>query len=357
MNTRRVSLGLLVASAASILLLWHFGYLKPSVAFAPRVYGVIQGARITPTHVFFDTHNDVEILSDFSNNRFVYRSLSSANNPNAWQKSEMASLRRPHAITYHPPSKKYFAVDTGNHQIVAFDSIVGNDEDLKRYTELSGHDLGKRPHDITYSAVDDHIYVVLAHGIIRFRPSGASIDEVHYVSRDTITNTIRKKVASPDFSIGYMRAITVVEGVIYLVNSTQGNIVEMGDFTDPSTWLAHINQDQSVEYSESGSFEKDGLILNDIEYFNGYWYASNYYPSTQNRYIGSEKNMTNKVIRWKSWKDFERSNWEDLSHFVHPESIPYFFSTYDDRLFISMFHGGNEEGRGSGIYEIREKYF
>ncbi len=357
MNIKRLSLGLLVVSATLILLLRHFGFLKTSVEFTPRAYGVIQGARVTPTHVFYDTLNNVEILSDFSNNRFVYRSLSADKDPTTWQQSEMASLRQPHAITYHPSSKKYFAVDTGNHQIIAFDSIADNDEGLKRYTELSGHSLGKRPHDIAYNTVDDHIYVVLAHGIIRFRPSDAGIGDVHYVSRDTITNAIRKKTANPDFSIGYMRALSVVNGVIYLVNTTQGNIVEMEDFTDSSTWSARINQDQSMKYSESGSFEKDGLILNDIEYFNGYWYASNYYPSAQNRYIGSENNMTNKVMRWESWEDFERSNWEDLSHLIHPESIPYFFSTYDDRLFISMFHGGNKEGVGSGVYEISDRYF
>jgi hypothetical protein len=131
----------------------------------------------------------------------------------------------------------------------------------------------------------------------------------------------------------------------------------MRDFSDASTWSAHINPDRPLEYAESGSYEKNGLILNDIEYFNGHWYASNYYPSSQNRYVGSEKNMTNKVVRWKSWEDFEGSNWEDLSHLVHPESIPYFFSTYDNRLFISLFHGGNKEGVGSGVYEISEKYF
>ncbi|MFT6408943.1 MAG: hypothetical protein ACJAQ6_002365 [Arenicella sp.] len=67
--------------------------------------------------------------------------------------------------------------------------------------------------------------------------------------------------------------------------------------------------------------------------------------------------MTNKVIRWKSWDNFEDSEWEDLSHLVHPESIPYYFSRYEGRLFISMFHGGNKEGKGSGIYEISNPLF
>ncbi|MFT5571230.1 MAG: hypothetical protein ACI9FR_000138 [Cryomorphaceae bacterium] len=60
---------------------------------------------------------------------------------------------------------------------------------------------------------------------------------------------------------------------------------------------------------------------------------------------------------WETWEGFENSNWQDISNLVHPEAIPYYFSIYENRLFLSMFHIGNKEGKGSGIYEIKKPLF
>lgn len=327
------------------------------VNFIPRVFGNIAGNRMIPTHIFFDTSNDVEIISDFNNNRFLYRDLGKEKIRTAWKTSIMTSLRKPHAITYHPVSKKYFAVDTANNQIISFSNLDGEDAGIKRYSELAGHKIGKRPHDIAYNTKDGYVYVMLNRGVIRFLPTKGDVRDTLFISKETITEEVRNNFPDTKLSIGYMRAITINDGVVYLINSTQGNVIQMNDFSDPTTWSVHINKNRPQKYAEAGTFDKDGLILNDVDYYKGYWYATNYYPSKKHNYLGSKTNTKNKIIRWKSWDDFENSKWEDLSHLAHPESIPYYFSKYDNRLFISMFHVGNSEGKGSGIYEIKTSSF
>ena len=131
----------------------------------------------------------------------------------------------------------------------------------------------------------------------------------------------------------------------------------MIDFLDPSSWRAYINDNQPNKYSEAGNFDNNGLVLNDIEFYKGYWYATNYYIDKTNNYLSNESVTKNKLIRWKTWEDFKNSNWQDLSKLAHPESINYYFSKYDDRLFLSAFHVGNTAGEGSGIYEIKTSFF
>ena len=327
------------------------------VDFTPRVYGSIAGQRMVPTQVFFDTINQVEIISDFRNNRFIYKKLSGSLSGVDWSASQLKSLRGPHAIAFHPATKRYFAVDTGNNQVISFTQLDGVDADVTRYSVLSGVPVGKRPHDIAYNSDDGFLYMVNSLGVVRFIPNGSGIREATFTSRQEIMQRVQPNVNGQKIVIGYMRSLTIIEGVVYLINSTHGNIIEIGNFLDPSTWTAHVNKSRAPIYAEAGQFDKDGLILNDIEFYKGYWYATNYYPSTQHNYLGSKDNLKNKIIRWKTWDDFYNSNWQDISHLAHPESIPYYFSKFDDRLFISMFHIGNEDGLGSGIYEISGSYF
>jgi len=348
----------LVGSAATLgIILSNTDAGQRIVRMEPRVYGSIADVRMLPTHIFFDTENDVEVISDFKNNRLLYRELARENDRNAWRPSNMESLRGPHALTYHPDSKRYFAVDTESHQVISFSELAGADSDIQRYSEIGGYSLGKRPHDIAYNAVDGHIYVLLNLGVIRFLPRGHKLENISFLPRAKINKEIKNKYPDKKFSVGYMRAITIVDGVLYLVNSTLGNVIQMDDFADPDTWQVHVNKDRPAKYAEAGSYDEDGLILNDVDYYKGYWYASNYYPSDTHNYLGSQSNIKNKVIRWKSWEDFYNSKWEDISGIAHPESIPYYFSKYENRFFISMFHIGNVEGEGSGVYEIKTSLF
>lgn len=326
-----------------------------AVNVTPLVYGHIEAIRMMPTHFFVDEDINKQIVSDFANSRFIYRSIAGKD---VWKSSNMPSLARPHALTYSPEAERYFAVDTDNHQLISFSSFDATvKDDVQRFSQVGETPIGRRPHDIAYNNVDKHIYVVLNNGVLQIEANKGGIVNSAFLSESTIASNIRKNQPDIHFNVGYVRSISIVDGALYLSNSTQGNVIQIDDFYNPSTWIAHINKNQPRKYAEKGSFDKDGLIINDIEYFEGYWYASNYYAGNVNNYLSEAAVSKNKLIRWKSLADFENSKWEDLSSLVHPESVTYNFTRGKNALYLSMFHNGNDEGVGSGVYEIKTGYF
>lgn len=325
------------------------------VHISPVVAGHINGIRMMPTHFYRDENQNKQVISDFANSRFIYSNL---NQKGEWKTSNIPSLNRPHALTYSPEAQRYFAVDTDNHQLISFSSFdVDLKNDVERFSQINDVPIGIRPHDIAYNPADKMIYVVLNKGVLRFTASPEGILESEFISKVDLSLNIRKNNPKANFETGYIRSLTIVNGVLYLSNSTQGNIIQIDDFTRPETWTVRTNKSQPKKYAEKGSFDQDGLILNDIEYFQGYWYATNYYSGNVNNYLSDASVSKNKLIRWTSWEEFENSQWEDLSSLVHPESITYNFTKSTHGLYLSMFHGGNDEGLGSGVYRITTGYF
>ena len=107
-----------------------------SVNLLPVVYGHVGGERMMPTHFFVNKGHNKQIISDFANSRFLYREIKQ---PNTWIVSNMPSLNRPHALTYSPEAKKYFAVDTDNHQLISFSSFdVEVMNDIERFCQCTG---------------------------------------------------------------------------------------------------------------------------------------------------------------------------------------------------------------------------
>ncbi len=326
------------------------------VRISPVIFGVFDGKRMMPTHFYIDKKSNKKVIADFANSRFIY---SDYEDKDAWLATNMPSLKRPHAITFHPESGMFFAVDTDNHQLISFKSLDDDsNESIARYSEVGDIQIGKRPHDIAYNPIDKKVYTVLNSGILRFGIDDKNdFKEIDFIGKRDIASGIRESDLGSDFAVGYVRSLTIVDGILYLSNSTQGNIIEIRNFLEPETWRAIFNKNQPKKYAEKGRFSDDGLIINDIEYFQGYWYASNYYAGNKSNYLSEAAISKNKLIRWKTWEDFENSNWEDLSHLVHPESITYNFTKSENKLYISMFHNGNEHGVGSGVYEIKTGYF
>lgn len=345
--------------------IWSTQFFKPlflelsqrAVSITPVAFGHADGTRMMPTHYYLNKNLNKRVISDFANSRFIYSSFSEKET-DVWASSNIPTLNRPHALTYSPEAERYFAVDTDNNQLISFSSFdISSKDDIRRYSDVHGIAVGKRPHDIFYNDKDSYIYVVLNSGVLRFKAIGNDLMNSGYISKKQILKSIRKNQPHADFKIGYVRSLTILDGALYLSNSTQGNIIKIGNFLNPETWTVIINKARSKKYAEKGSFKNDGLILNDIEYFKGYWYATNYYAGNVNNYTSDKLVSENKLIRWRTWKDFENSKWQDLSRLVHPESITYNFTKDKNTLYISMFHAGNSEGIGSGVYALNTGFF
>jgi len=321
----------------------------------PVIYGAVEGKRLMPTQIFFDHVNKQRIVSDFANSRLVYAAFSKEN----WQEYNPEKLGQVHAVAYHPESRKYFAVDTSNNSIVSFDSLGNSKSEFSSFKQIGNIDLGLRPHDITYNYNDGFIYVLLNTGLLRFKPTNVydEFENVELLTKSEIQTQLQTKYSDKYFRTGYMRALTIVNGEIFLINSTQGNVIRIPEFESPESWEIYFNKARNKKYAEKGSFAQHGLILNDVTYFDGWWYGSNYYASKASNYISDNSVSEFKLIRWKNWKDFENSIWQDLSIYVHPESIPYYLSKHENKLFLAMFHAGNDAGVGSGIYQIVQSKF
>jgi len=146
--------------------------------------------------------------------------------------------------------------------------------------------------------------------------------------------SLKEEATKLDLSkhLGYSRALTITKGKLYVIGSTRGVIIEIDDFSKQK-YTIHPSYGKKKDAC-AGSWIKTGLVINDLDFFRGYWYATSYFcPS----YAQGEDCDKNKFIRFKTWKDFQTGKWEDLSQKLPKEIVPYYLTPTDDSLFIAVF--------------------
>ena len=272
-----------------------------------------------PTHIGF--FNNLEIISDFYNNRLLYREEGDVK----WLKSPIP-LKGQHSITY--ANDLYYVSDTGNHRIISFQDISGSD--IEQTTSISGIKLN-RPHDILFNSEDGYLYVITENNhLFRSRHFGKEEEKLDLRS-----------------VLGYARSLSLVDGKVYVINSSKGQVIEIEDFTQKK-WRVYQSYGKKKN-SYSGSWETTGLVFNDVEFYNGYWYGSNMFDSSSNT-VGFDHNRF-RLIRWKTWEDFENGHWDELSHLLPDDTIPYYFTIHNLKLYLAVM-GALEAPLPVGIYEI-----
>lgn len=149
--------------------------------------------------------------------------------------------------------------------------------------------------------------------------------------------------------LGYSRALTFVDDVLYVVGSSHGAVVAVHDF-EAGSYTVYRSPGKKRN-APAGNWKKTGLVLNDVAFYHGWWYASSY--STPAYSEGDDDYDENKLIRFRTWQDFELGAWEDLSKLLPTGIVPYFFSTEGSSLFVAAFYHGNrpEDGRDA-IFRI-----
>lgn len=276
----------------------------------------------TCTHIAFGPDGQ-EIITDLNNNRFLYRG-----NPQDAFRVSPVSMKGQHSVVYHAADGLYYANDTDNHRIIAF-------ADLSKGTlaaetkKIAGIPLD-RPHDIVVDPATGWIYAINSN-------SG-------HVFRFTAIGEKESAIAVP--VQGYARALTFTNGKLYAIGSAKGRIVEIVDW-DARKFTIYDSFDPTGRQGPAGSWKKTGLVLNDAEFFDGYWYATSYFTKA---YAGESDCDENKFIRFKTLGDLVAGKWTDLSGLVPRGMTPYYLTAKQGELYLAIF---NHESPGNGDAILR----
>ena len=270
-----------------------------------------------PTHIAFGP-GKLEIVSDFKNSRFMSRK-----SPKKPFKISPQLVSGQHSLVYNSADQLYYANDTGNHRIIAFASL--SKKKIRAQTnKIAGVPL-KRPHDIVLDSATGWIYAINSNSGHVFRFTAIGKNE----------SVIKVPVQ------GYARALTFVNGKLYVIGSAKGRIVEILDWKTKK-FKIYDSFDPTSRTGVAGSWKKTGLVLNDAEFFDGFWYATSYFTKS---YAGKTDADEHKFIRFKKLEDLVTGNWTDLSSLIPKGMNPYYLSTKGGNLYLAIF---NHETPGNG---------
>ena len=135
-------------------------------------------------------------------------------------------------------------------------------------------------------------------------------------------------------------------GRLYVIGSSVGAVVEVVDF-GKQQYRIH-NSFEKKKDAPAGSWKSTGLVLNDVDFFNGHWYATSYFCPT---YAGNQNYDENKFIRFRTWQDLKEGTWDDLSHFLPSKVVPYYLMPREDAIFIAVFNH-EEPGTFGKVYRL-----
>jgi len=246
-----------------------------------------------------------------------------------FRESPLAMFDDAHAVAFNARDQLYYATDTANHRLFSFrDPTDGQIE--KSATVLAGMKLD-RPHDIVVDS-DGWLYALNPNKSEVFRFRGFGDQE----SRLDLSEHLGS----------YSRALTVVGKRLYVVGSSAGKIVEVDNF-ERREFRVHSSFKKRRD-AVAGSWQTTGLVPNDVEFHQGYWYVTSYFCPTYSQRTNCDEM---KFIRFKTWNEFQNGNWEDLSGLLPHDLVPYYLTPHGDSLYVATFsHEANDQpGR---IYRV-----
>jgi hypothetical protein len=232
-------------------------------------------------------------------------------------------MRRPHSVVFNPADQLYYANDTDNHRIIAFSDLSSKTITAQTKT-IAGIALN-RPHDIVLDPATGWIYAI--------NPNSGQVFRFTAIGENESVISVPVQ--------GYARALTFAKGKLYAIGSAKGRIVEIVDW-DTKTFKIYDSLDPTTRSGPAGSWTKTGLVLNDAEFFDGFWYATSYFTKQYARGTDSD---AHKFIRFKKLAELVAGNGTDLSSLVPSGMTPYYLSTKGDKLYLAIF---NHESPGSG---------
>ncbi|MBI3863247.1 MAG: hypothetical protein HY290_15255 [Planctomycetia bacterium] len=246
--------------------------------------------------------------------------------------SPVAGLNDAHSVVYNPRDKTYYVADSGNHRLVAI-LDPSRAEIARTTTRLAGVALD-RPHDIVFDDATGWMYALNPNRVTLFRFKGFGEQE-----------------SALDLSehLGYSRALSIVEGKVYVIGSSRGCVVAVDDFD--ARKFRVITSHGKRRDAPAGSWTTTGLVLNDADFYRGFWYATSYFCP---QYAAGTDCNENKLIRFKTWIDFEAGRWDDLSSLLPRDIVPYYLTPRDGGLFLAAFYHEGKGGVGN-VFRITDR--
>ena len=98
----------------------------------------------------------------------------------------------------------------------------------------------------------------------------------------------------------------------------------------------------------AGSWQATGLVLNDVDFFQGHWYATSYFFPT---YAGNKDYDKNKFICFRTWQDLKKGTWDDLSQFLPSKVVPYYLTPRKTALYVAVFNH-EDPGTFDKVYQL-----
>ena len=276
------------------------------------------------THLLF--RDNLEIVT--TGKQFHFRRAGET----AFRESPLTMFDDAHAVAFNARDQLYYATDTANHRLFSFrDPANGHVE--QSVTTLAGVKLD-RPHDIVVGD-DGWLYALNPNKseVFRFRGFG---------DQESVLD-LSQQLGS------YSRALTVVGKTLYVAGSSAGKIVEVDNF-ERREFRVHASFGKRRD-AVAGSWQTTGLVPNDVEFHHGYWYVTSYFCPTYSQQTDCNER---KFLRFKTWKDFETGNWEDLSSLLPHDLVPYYLTPHGDSLYLAAFshEGQSQPGR---IYRVTRR--
>ncbi len=272
------------------------------------------------THIAFGGKTELVTVG----NRLFFR----ADSKSPFREAAIKGLIDAHSVVFNPHDQLFHATDTGNHRLVTFRDPASS-ELQSSVTSLAGVRL-KRPHDIVLDRSTGWLYSLNPDNsvVFRFKAAGDDADSLNLSQH-----------------LGYSRALSVVSGRLYVIGSSAGCVVEVVDF-DEREYRIHRSFGKKKD-AVAGSWQSTGLVLNDVDFFKDYWYATSYFCPA---YAGKQNCDENKFIRFRTWQDLKEGLWDDLSSFLPGNVVPYYLTPREDSLFIAVF---NHEAPGTSDKVLR----
>ncbi len=276
------------------------------------------------TSIFFI--RDTEWVVSLKNSLLLYRKPGQSQ----YRRAHL-SLNQPHSIAFNPVDSLYYLVDTDNHRLLYGNSLE-NGSSLAEVRTLAGLSL-TRPHDVVVDPEHDWVYVLNPAPVqlFRFRKVGE-----------------QEQVLDLSQLIVYARSLSLINGTIYVVGSASGKVLEIDDFAAKKIKVYVSPGKKKNKWS--GNWQETGLIGNDLEFYNGFWYLTSYFIPESCSAVPCDYDK-NKLIRFSSWQQFEQGKWQDLSSLLPSGLVPYFLTKHDGALFVAVYNH-TFPGKGDAIYKI-----